>query len=58
MKEQTEKLLKWFENGKSGKFSTLKEMMMQKRANINWVDDNEVRFFSAPPLSVMEVADE
>ena len=45
LKEQKQKRLKWFENGRSGKFSTLKEMVMQKRANINWVDD-EVRFFS------------
>ena len=45
-KEQKQKCLKWFENGKNGNFSALKEMKIQKRANINWVDD-EVLFFAS-----------
>ena len=45
LKEQKQKFLKWFENGKSGNFSRLKEMVIEKGANINWVDDEVFLFF-------------
>ena len=43
LKERKRNWFKWFENVKSGNFSTLKEMMIQKKANVNWVE--KVHFF-------------
>ena len=55
LKEQNQKRLKWFENGKSGNFSRLKEMMMEKRANINWVDDEVFLFFVKWKLWIINI---